>query len=75
MSQKDKWIVAARSGDEIHHIDMVYINGEPHAVWEWHQDAGNEYPGVTTALDPRNLQEMKELEGVDFAYLLPLEAP
>lgn len=75
MNQKDKWIVAARIGDEIRHCDMVYIDGQPHVVWQWHQDAANEYPGVTTALDARHLQDMKGAGGLDFAYAQPLQEP
>ena len=75
MEQKDVWTVAVRFGDEIATCEMVMIEGQPHVVWEWHEDAANEYPGVTIPLEREHLQPAHGANGCDFVYGLQLQVP
>lgn len=70
MDETKLWRVTFRSGNTIRTGDMVFIDGTPHVVWEWHQDAANEYPGVTTKLDRRHLQTDRAHlpPGIDAVY-------
>ncbi len=73
--EKDVWTVMIRVGDEIRSGDMVFLDGVPHLVWEWHEQASNEHPGITVQLDPRFLQRADGAGGVDFVYGPPVQAP
>jgi len=75
MERKDVWTVMIRIGDEMRLADLVYLDGVPHVVWEWHEQAANEHPGVTIPLDPRHLQETPGFAGQDFVYGPPIQAP
>lgn len=75
MEDAKVWTVMARVGDEIRSCDMVYISGVPHIVWEWTEDAANEYPSRTSALDPAHLQATPEFGDFDFVYGPPIQEP
>lgn len=64
MEDAKVWKVTFRTGDQVRYGDLVFIAGTPHLVWEWYSDAANEYPGLTSPLDPNHLQKA----GPDFVY-------
>lgn len=75
MDDAKVWTVMVRVDDEIRSCDMVYIEGTPHLVWEWTEDAANEFPSRTTPLNPNHLQATPEFGEYDFVYGPDVEEP
>lgn len=73
--EKDVWTVMIRVGDEIRSGDMVFRDGQAYLVWEWHEQASNEHPGITIPLDGRFLQKVDGAGGFDFVYNQPIQEP
>jgi hypothetical protein len=73
--EKDVWRVAFTCDGAIRIGDMVLIDGHPHLVWEWHEDAANEYPGLTLPLDRKSLQPTPGTAEHDFVYNRQVQAP
>lgn len=52
MDERKVLTVAFRTATSIRFGDMVFIDGQPHVVWEWEGDQ----PRTTTPLDPKYLE-------------------
>jgi len=75
MNEIKVWKTMAIIGGRTAFCDMIYIDGIPHLVLEWEEDAANEYPSRTVPLDPIHLQLAPGSENFDFVYGPSVDMP
>jgi len=57
-------------------MDMVFIAGVPHAVFEWSREPGGEAePTIVVALDPRFLERLPAGGEITHQYRVSVEDP
>jgi hypothetical protein len=70
--------LVARSGEMLgmYTLDLTFIDGAPHAVFEWEAgDDGESTPTYTTPLDTRFLERLPPGGEVSFQYRMSVEDP
>lgn len=70
--------LVARNGEMLgmYSLDLAFIDGAPHAVFEWAADGGEEpQPVYATPLDTRFLERLPPGGEVSFQYRMSVEDP